>query len=53
MNKPKAETLTHEHCYHPRRGPIHMLVPDGHVVEQCCSCGKVRTVHAAHRDSWT
>jgi hypothetical protein len=36
------------HCYHVYRGPISMVVPDGHVVEKCCKCGLTTTVYAEH-----
>lgn len=39
----------HEHCWHAFRGPLMMVVPDGHVVETCCKCHKMRTIHADHR----
>lgn len=38
----------HEHCYHTYRGVLHMVVPDGHVVQKCCSCSSMRTIHADH-----
>jgi len=39
----------HEHCFHIFRGPIWMVIPDGHVIEKCCMCDATRTVHAEHR----
>lgn len=38
----------HEHCWHTHRGPIHMVIPNGHTVQQCCKCQATRTVHADH-----
>jgi len=37
-----------EHHFHAYRGPIHMVVPDGHIVQKCCKCEKTRVVHADH-----
>lgn len=37
------------HCYHAHRGPIWMVIPNGHVVEECCKCHSTRTVHVEHR----
>lgn len=34
---------------HLHHGPIHMVVPDGHVVESCCICQALRTIHMEHR----
>jgi hypothetical protein len=38
----------HEHCWHFYHGAIHMVIPDGHVVRQCCKCQAIRAVHADH-----
>jgi hypothetical protein len=38
----------HEHCWHDYRGAIHMVIPDGHLVQKCCKCDSYRTVHADH-----
>jgi len=38
----------HEHCYHSFRGPIHVVVPEGHVVEKCCKCHSTRVIHVDH-----
>ena len=38
----------HEHCWHMHRGPIWMVVPDGHVVQKCCKCPHTRTIHGDH-----
>lgn len=36
-------------CYHDYRGPIHMVIPDGHIVQKCGRCEAMRTIHAEHR----
>lgn len=38
----------HEHCWHAHRGPIWMVIPNGHTVQQCCKCQATRTVHVDH-----
>ncbi len=38
----------HECCFHIFSGPIHMVVPDGHVIEKCCGCSCTRSVHREH-----
>jgi hypothetical protein len=38
----------HEHCWRMYRGPISMVIPDGHTVQQCCKCQTIRTVHVDH-----
>lgn len=38
-----------KHCWHIFTGPLLMVVPDGHVVEKCCSCKAMRTIHRGHR----
>lgn len=38
----------HEHCWHMHRGPIWMVIPDGHVVQKCCKCPHTRTIHSDH-----
>ena len=38
----------HSHCWHAHRGPIWMVLPDGHIVQKCCECGAIRTVHVEH-----
>lgn len=35
----------HSHCWHALRGPIW---PDGHIVQKCCECEAIRTVHVEH-----
>lgn len=46
----------HTHCYHYHTGPLHMVIPDGHVVLKCCSCGSIKTEHGEHflqgRTAW-
>lgn len=37
-----------EHCYHEKQEPVLMWVKDGHVVQECCKCSKMRTVHRDH-----
>lgn len=41
-------TCAGECCWHFYVGAIWMVVPEGHVVEQCCACGASRTVHREH-----
>lgn len=43
---PKAK---HFHCVHAYSGVLHMVVPSGHVVVQCCECGGIYTHHAGHK----
>jgi len=38
----------HQHCWHSYRGPILMVIKDGHVLEKCCECGAIRQVHIEH-----
>lgn len=40
--------VRHEHCYRPFGGPIHMVLPNGHVLMKCCHCESTETRHAAH-----
>lgn len=35
-------------CFHVFTGPIWMVVPDGHVVQKCCHCSAMRTIHRCH-----
>lgn len=37
-----------DHCFHPFRGPLLMVVQDGHVVVKCCKCPETKTEHADH-----
>lgn len=48
MEMPKITKPPHEHCMHPFTGVLHMVVPDGHVVEKCCKCPHMETRHVAH-----
>jgi len=48
MNFKNCSDANHEHCYHIFSGVIHMVVPNGHILQECCHCGSTRTVHAAH-----
>lgn len=34
-----------DHCWHNFVGIIHMVVPDGHVVQKCCRCEEMRDIH--------
>lgn len=46
----------HVHCWHALRGPIWMVIPDGHTVQKCCECSATRTIHVDHalgRDAWS
>lgn len=45
--QPKEQN--HEHCFHAYRGAIHMVVPDGHVLEKCCKCETTRMIHVDHQ----
>lgn len=38
----------HQHCFHDYRGPIHMVIPDGHILQKCCRCTSTRTIHVDH-----
>lgn len=38
----------HSHCWHIHRGPIWMVIPDGHVLQNCCQCGASRMIHIDH-----
>jgi len=43
--KAKGQIVSCDHTYQPYFGPVHMVVPDGHIVEQCVHCKGRRTVH--------
>lgn len=43
-----GKRATHDHCWHAYQGMIHMVVPNGHVLQKCCHCEATRTVHADH-----
>jgi len=36
------------HCWHAHEGPLFMVVPDGHIVQECCKCQAHRTIHRDH-----
>ena len=36
------------HCWHDFRGPLWIVLPDGHVVQKCCHCEQTRTIHVEH-----
>jgi len=38
----------HTHCWHLFFGSIHMVIPNGHVIQECCSCETIRTIHRDH-----
>lgn len=40
------------HCYHNFRGPIWMVIPDGHVVQKCCKCNDTIVVHIEHTNEY-
>lgn len=35
-------------CFHNFHGPIHRVIPYDHLVQQCCKCNKIRTIHVDH-----
>ena len=37
-----------EHCYHLYQGSFMRVLPDGHVLQKCCSCDCTRTAHREH-----
>lgn len=37
-----------DHCYHAYCGPIWMVIPQGHVILQCCKCHQMTVVHHDH-----
>jgi hypothetical protein len=47
MNQQKKPS--HEHCLHPYRGAIHMVLPDGHTLMKCCKCEHTETKHRDHQ----
>ena len=47
MRTSEQETK-HEHCWHAHRGPVMMVIKDGHTVQQCCKCQATRQVHLDH-----
>ncbi len=38
----------HVHCYHPFMGPVAMVIPPNHTVEECCMCGNIRLKQIFH-----
>lgn len=36
------------HCWHLHKGPLMMVIKEGHVVQSCCKCQNMRQVHRAH-----
>ncbi len=48
LEAPRMREGNHEHCFHALRGPIFMVVPDGHIVQKCCKCEATRVIHADH-----
>jgi hypothetical protein len=58
MNEWKHENLgyapckEHIHCWHRHEGPIWMVIPNGHVVQKCCKCPAMRTMHRDHACDW-
>ena len=43
-----ARRQAHQCCMHRYQGVLSMVVPDGHVVLQCCECRRMETRHAEH-----
>lgn len=41
-------TNTHVHCWHIYTGAIWMVIPEGCVVEECCTCRSTRVRHLGH-----
>lgn len=41
-------TISCNHCWHVHRGPLLLVVRDGHVPMSCCKCGAIQTMHADH-----
>lgn len=37
-----------QHCWHHHRGPIHMFIRPGFMVQECCRCCATRQVHMDH-----
>jgi hypothetical protein len=42
------ERLACDHCWHIHQGPLMMVIPDGHMVQSCCKCKSLRTIHCEH-----
>ncbi len=42
---------SHQHCYHAIRaggGIVAWVIPKSHIVEICCKCDSIRTIHVDH-----
>lgn len=37
-----------EHCWHLLTGALHIVLPPGYVVMECCKCHEHKTVHQDH-----
>lgn len=48
MNNNNKQCCNHNHCLHSHRGPIHMVLKDGHVLLECCKCDYTTTKHIDH-----
>ena len=46
--KPLSLPTDCAHCWHPYHGPLWMVLASGQVVQECCHCGKRRTIHQEH-----
>lgn len=44
----KNPVVSCTHHYHPKTGPVMMVIKDGHVVVQCCMCDHMKQVHREH-----
>lgn len=52
MMTASGQASQHVHCWHPWSGPISMVLPNGHVLMNCCGCGMSETRHSAHAQAW-
>jgi len=43
-----TQESSHQHCWHAHRGPIWMVVPNGHILQDCCKCHATRLIHVDH-----
>lgn len=41
-------TMSCKHCWHRHNGPILLVVHDGEIVQTCCRCHRIRTIHRDH-----
>ena len=48
LQKGMYDDESHDHCYHKLRGVIHMVIPDGHIIQKCCKCEEIRVIHIDH-----